>query len=160
MNNACLLLGSNLGDKKQNLEQAFELLEKNVGKVIKKSSLYSTQAWGNTKQEDFLNQAVWIQTALNPSGLMQTILNIEEKMGRIRNSKWEPRKIDIDILLYNQTIIQTNDLWVPHPHLPQRRFALVPLTEIAPDLIHPIFKKTISTLLAECSDTLLVQKIQ
>lgn len=159
MNTAYLLLGSNIGKREAYLSEAISLINEKAGKIISKSSVYETKAWGNTQQEDFLNQAVCVQTAMNPAQLMQTILGIEEEMGRTRSRKWEPRSIDIDILFYHQMIIRTENLSVPHPHLHERKFALAPLNEIAPDFVHPILKKTVSKLLSECSDNLLVKKI-
>lgn len=160
MNIAYLLLGSNIGDREKKLSLAIEWLEKCVGKVTSKSSIYFTAAWGNPNQPDFLNQAVCIQTPLMPKELMQTILMIEKKLGRKRTKKWGPRLIDIDLLLFNEEIIKTPVLEVPHPFLHERKFALIPLNEIASDAIHPAFQKTICNLLNECNDTLNVVNIR
>lgn len=160
MNTAYLLLGSNIGNKEKNLSLAVKWLKNSVGKIISKSSVYSSTAWGNSDQPDFLNQAICIQTHLMPEELMQTILIIEKKLGRERTEKWAPRIIDIDLLLFNEEIIKTSILEVPHPYLHKRKFALIPLNEIASDAIHPAFKKSICNLLKECSDTLNVKKIK
>ncbi len=160
MNTAYLILGSNKGDKLQNLQQAIHLIEKEIGSIIKISDTYSTAAWGDTSQPDFLNQAICIQTFLSPTNVLQGALEIEKKLGRIRDQeKWKERIIDIDILFYDNIIIDTPDLKIPHPYIQERKFVLVPLLEIASTFIHPIFHKTIETLLKECTDTLEVQKI-
>jgi 2-amino-4-hydroxy-6-hydroxymethyldihydropteridine diphosphokinase len=159
MNKVFLLTGSNLGNRKKNLQQASELLEEFCGKIMRQSSLYETAAWGKTEQPNFLNQVCEIETKLNPGQLMHEILKIENLMGRKRNEKYGPRIIDIDILFFNEEIINEPDLKIPHPELQNRKFALIPLAEIAPGLQHPIFKQTISELLAKCLDQLNVNKI-
>jgi 2-amino-4-hydroxy-6-hydroxymethyldihydropteridine diphosphokinase len=122
------------------------------------SSIYETAAWGMENQEAFLNQVLEIETNLNPDELLQSILQIEEGLGRKRELKYGPRTIDIDILFFNDQVIDQEGLKIPHPQLQNRRFVLVPLNEIASNKIHPIFKKTISQLLAECPDPLTVNK--
>jgi 2-amino-4-hydroxy-6-hydroxymethyldihydropteridine diphosphokinase len=138
--------------------QAHLLLEIYCGKIIHKSTYYETAPWGYLDQPAFLNQALALQTALSPTELMTILLSIEEKMGRVRIIKSGPRIIDLDILLIGSNIINTPALTVPHPALPDRRFALIPMAEIAPLLVHPILKKTIQELLVECSDDSDVQK--
>src|SRR5690349_6009474 len=123
MNTGYLLLGSNLGDRKNYLSKAAELLEIHVGKITSKSMLYNTAPWGVDNQDDFLNQAVRVETKLSAHQLLENILSIEEKLGRIRTKKWEARTIDIDILFFNADIIRTDNLTIPHPFLHQRRFA-------------------------------------
>jgi 2-amino-4-hydroxy-6-hydroxymethyldihydropteridine diphosphokinase len=158
MNNAYLLTGGNLGDRQQNLATACELLSEQCGPVIAASPLYETAAWGNTNQPAFLNQALHIHTLLNARQLIRRVLKIEKQMGRIREEKYGPRLIDIDILLFNNEKHQYHFLKVPHPEMPNRRFVLVPMTDIAPEMIHPIFQKTMRELLHECPDTLEVVK--
>lgn len=159
MNTVYLLLGSNLGNGKEQLLLAVKNIEKNIGTIIKLSSLYSTAAWGNNKQPDFLNQVIIIQTLLAPKIVLNEILAIEEKMGRVRTVKNAARIIDIDILFFNSEIIKVKDLIIPHPEIQNRRFVLIPLVEIAALILHPILKKNAQQLLNICTDNLNVQKI-
>lgn len=158
MNTAYLLTGGNMGNREENLARARELLNEQCGRVITASSLYETAAWGKTEQPSFLNQALQLQTTLTARQLIRRILKLEKQMGRIREEKYGPRIIDIDILLFNDEKHNYPLLKVPHPELPNRRFALLPLAEIAPALIHPVLKKTIKELLDECPDHLEVKK--
>jgi len=159
MNTAFLLTGGNLGDRFQNLELAYKQIHQTCGQVSSASSIYKTAPWGVSEQPDFYNQALELQTFLAPDALMLALLSIEEKMGRKRAVKMGPRIIDIDILLMNDMIFNSSILTIPHPHLQERRFALTPLAEIAANVVHPVFKKTINELLHECTDTLAVYKI-
>jgi len=158
MNKTYLLLGSNMGNSRQQLAIAQKHIEKNIGAITRSSSLYQTAAWGKTDQPDFLNQVIIVETELTASETMQTILSIEKKMGRLRTEKNAPRIIDIDILLFNKEIIDSSTLSVPHPQLQNRRFVLIPLNELSPNLIHPVLKKTIHQLLRVCPDKLAVKK--
>ena len=158
MNIAYLLIGGNLGDREKNLGSAKANIQEQCGEVFLSSSLYETAAWGNTEQPSFLNQALAIKTSLTPIQLMRQILKIEKQMGRIREEKYGPRLIDIDILIYNDEIKKTKSLILPHPELQNRRFALLPLSEIAPGLTHPVFQKKIISLLKQCTDKLAVKK--
>lgn len=154
MNQAYLLIGGNLGEKWKNLEDAVKWLEKNAVEVPEQSAIYETAAWGKTDQPSFLNQALSVKTLLSAEELLKLILDIELKLGRKRLEIMGPRTIDIDILLFNNEIINTRRLTVPHPAMAERRFVLQPLAEIAGEQIHPVLKKTIRTLLDECPDPL------
>jgi 2-amino-4-hydroxy-6-hydroxymethyldihydropteridine diphosphokinase len=152
MNQAFILLGTNLGDKRANLKKATELIKVSHCILTKQSSIYETAAWGNTNQDNFYNQVIEVNTELLATDLLQILLQIETQMGRVRNQKWEARIIDLDILYYNHEIIDTENLKVPHPYLHVRRFTLAPLVQIAPQFLHPIFNKTNTVLLENCSD--------
>ncbi len=155
---ASILLGGNLGNRVENLTMALQLIKENCGEIIHTSSIYETAAWGITNQPDFLNQVITIETSLSPEILLHQLLSIENKMGRKRSVKYGARVIDLDILLFDDVIINLPNLQIPHPALTQRRFALIPLTEIAGSTIHPIEKKTIQQLLLDCKDELNVKK--
>lgn len=152
-----LLLGSNLGDRRQHLLDALAGISY-LGTIRKVSSVYRSAAWGNLEQPDFLNATVELETAHSPSELLKGILDIETGMGRVRNEKWGARLIDIDILFYDNLVVNTPELAVPHPQLQNRRFTLVPLAEIAPGLLHPQLRKTVNQLLRNCTDSLSVEK--
>lgn len=158
MNRSFLLLGSNLGNRKINFEAARNLIEQRCGAIIRLSSLYETAAWGKTDQPPFLNQAMEIETELGAEQLMEQLLKIEKMMGRERKEKYGPRMIDIDILLFNEEQYDLPFLKIPHPEMQNRRFALIPLAEIAASIRHPVSGKSISQLLKECPDKLDVTK--
>ena len=161
MNTAYLILGGNKGDRLQNLQKALQLISQKAGIIVETSDIFTTNAWGNTEQPDFLNQALYLQTSLRAVDLLQTLLSIEQELGRVRDQqKWTARIIDIDILFYNTDIITTPALKIPHPFIQERMFVLVPMAQIAPMLVHPVFKKSIQTLLLECTDKLEVIKLQ
>ncbi|HMO40297.1 MAG TPA: 2-amino-4-hydroxy-6-hydroxymethyldihydropteridine diphosphokinase [Saprospiraceae bacterium] len=136
-------MGSNLGDRKENLRVARERIATELGPVQRVSSLYETPPWGITDQPDFLNQALEVRTTLEPEAVLQIILTIEQDMGRQRLRKWGERLIDIDILLYDDLVLTSEQLTIPHPFLHQRDFVLAPLAEIAPTAIHPVFQELI-----------------
>lgn len=156
MNQAYLLLGSNQGEREEFLLKAKEMLEIEAGEILKESSVYRTAAWGDLDQPDFLNQVVLISTQLHAADLLDSILGIEKKIGRIRTVKNAARVIDIDILFFNKELINQPGLTIPHPHIQDRRFVLVPLVEIAAGYEHPVLKKSVLTLLEICQDDLAV----
>ena len=153
-----MLLGSNLSGPALQLGLAKAYIAARIGSIMQQSSIYKTAAWGKTDQPDFLNQVLVVQTILTPEKILEMIFETEKKMGRVRTEKNAPRIIDIDILFYNNEIIETKHLSVPHPSLQYRRFVLVPLDELSPELIHPVSHKTIHELLMECTDDLVVKR--
>ncbi len=158
MNTAYLLTGSNLGESASQLGLANQYISQKCGKIITQSAVYQTAPWGIQDQPFFLNQAIRLATELEPEALMQELLHIETLMGRVRTIKFGPRVIDLDMLFFNDLIINTSILQLPHPAMTERRFVLVPMAEIAPKLVHPIFNKTIQDLLIDCTDASDVQK--
>jgi len=149
-----------MDNREETLEKANMLIGQYCGHITSSSSLYETAAWGNPNQASFLNQALEIDTDLHPRQLLGQLLKIETRIGRIREEKYGPRLIDIDILFYNQEIHNYPTLKVPHPEIQNRRFVLVPLNEIAPGFIHPVLKKTMAELLEACPDSLDVSKVK
>ena len=156
MNIVYLSLGSNIGNRTKYLNDALQLIEEKIGKIEKKSSVYETEPWGKTDQPMFLNMTILVNSTLLPELLLIQILEIEQTLGRIRIEKWSERVIDIDILFFNNDIINQPDLVIPHPFLHQRRFVLEPLNEISPNLIHPVLEKTINELLENFPDKITI----
>lgn len=154
MSSIYLLLGGNQGNRAEILANAQQLLSEQLGAVIASSPIYQTAAWGKTDQPDFLNQAIHMDTTYSPIEALSIINHIEYMLGRQRTEHWGQRTLDIDILLYDQEMIHSSRLVIPHPELPNRRFALIPLKAIAADLMHPVLGKNISELLVECPDKL------
>ena len=154
-----LSLGSNLGNRSNTLELAKKLIENSLGNIEKMSSLYETSAWGNSALNVFLNQVVEIKTKDKPEEVLTKCLEIESDLGRKRNVKqknanndYVNRPIDIDILFYENIVFQSEYLTIPHPLVHKRMFVMVPLNEICPELLHPVFKSTIEELLKKCKD--------
>jgi len=141
-----LLLGSNLGNRKEILDNAIELITKKIGIIISQSKDYETKPWGMTDQPDFLNLAITIHTKLKPLEILEQTQAIENQLGRVRKEKWGARLIDIDLIFYGNEIIDEPNLKVPHPLMQERDFALIPLAEIAPNFVHPVLEKTILEL--------------
>lgn len=159
MNSVYLLLGANLGNPKDQLETATEMISLQLGDIQDRSALYRSSAWGVQNQPDFYNQVLSVQTKYTASEVLSICQGIEKDLGRTRGQKWGARIIDIDILYFNNKIIDRTDLHIPHPYLHQRRFTLLPLCEIAPNYIHPKMGQTNKQLLANCTDPLSVIKI-
>lgn len=154
MNKLFLITGGNIGDRKGNLEAAAALIQKQIGKIIRLSAIYETEAWGITNQPAFYNQVLEIDTLLSAREVLHLILKIEEEMGRKRTIKNAARIIDIDILFFNNEIINEHNLIIPHPEIANRRFVLLPLLELDPTKLHPSLHKTVQELLAETKDKL------
>jgi len=153
-------LGTNLGDREAWLKKALELITESVGLVSASSGIYETEPWGFETGTDFLNMVVQVQTDLNPPELLTKLALIENQLGRKRcNRKYVSRTIDIDILLYGDGVIDRPDLKIPHPLIQERRFVLVPLCDLAAELVHPVLNKTFAVLLKECRDDRNVKKI-
>jgi 2-amino-4-hydroxy-6-hydroxymethyldihydropteridine diphosphokinase len=156
-----LILGTNMGDRFQNLGIARSLLQKSAGTITGNSSVYETEPWGFETDTSFLNQVISLETHLSPELLLKKVLEIEKQSGRVRKlgKGFESRIIDIDILLYGDSVINTTNLVVPHPHMQQRMFVLVPLSEVIPDYVHPVLKRTILELKNRCTDTGWIRKM-
>ena len=152
MNTVYIQLGSNIGERKSYIAKSMDQIEENIGKIITSSSICETIPWGNENQNNFLNSVIKINTTLDAFRVLKKSQEIENNLDRERVEKWGERTIDIDILFYNNEIINTTKLNIPHPFIQKRKFVLVPLSEIAPNYIHPTLKKNISTLLSECKD--------
>lgn len=160
MHIAFIGLGSNMGDKLANLKKAIEGLGKIQGtKVLTVSSLYKTEPVGDVEQDWFVNAVAEVETGLTPRELLNKLLYIEKNLGRIRDEKWGPRVIDLDILLYDNLVMDEEGLSIPHPYLHKRGFVLVPLAEIAPKVIHPKLKKSMSELMHGIHDNKNIEKI-
>lgn len=155
-----LQLGTNKGDKYKNLQLAIDLIEFEIGLIGSKSSVYESEPWGYDDEETYFNQVVKVITQLSPENLLVKCLKIENQLGRVRTkSTYEARTMDIDILLYGNQIIKTDNLAIPHPRLQERKFVLLPLSEIEPEYLHPKQKCTINTLVENCEDSCWVKKI-
>jgi len=157
---AYLGIGSNLGDKIEQCRKAIsEILAIQGHRLLAQSSFYKTQPMGNPDQDWFINGVIQIETDLDPLELLRKLKEIESKMGRKETFRWGPRVIDLDLLLYDDLVMKTDELEIPHPQLTQRQFVLIPLVEIDPDLIHPALKKTMRKLLLEIKEDQGVEKI-
>ena len=152
MNEVYLQLGSNIGERLDNLNQSIKIITERIGNVLEKSSVYESTPWGVENQRNFLNQVIFVKSNFDPYAILDLVLQIEKDMGRIRIEKWGERIIDIDILFIDDLIIESENLCIPHEFIAKRKFVLQPMCEIAPGFIHPKLNKTISQLLEECID--------
>jgi len=152
MSKAYLLLGSNKGNRLAFINQATDDICKRAGNIITHSMIYETEPWGFSDNTNFLNQVLIIETDLKPQQLLAELFDIELKMGRVKTKHFTSRIIDIDILFYDNLIIKSEALTIPHPQLHKRMFTLIPLSEIAPNFIHPVLNKDLQTLTNECED--------
>tara|TARA_B100001758_G_scaffold247959_1_gene269183 strand:- start:8282 stop:8767 length:486 start_codon:yes stop_codon:yes gene_type:complete len=157
MNQVFLQLGSNLGDREQSLIDAINLISKRLGTILSKSKIYESTPWRVDGQENYLNQIVKVETELTAILTLECALEIEQILGRLRLEKWGERLIDIDIIFFNNDIIENSNLCIPHKHMHERNFVLEPLNEIAPEYIHPKYQKTIAELLRVSKD---VEKVK
>lgn len=146
LKSAWLGLGSNLGQPREQLREACRRLEESGVQIVNRSAMLDTKPWGKTDQPDFVNQVLKVRTDLGPFELLSLINKIEDAMGRVRTIDWGPRLIDIDILFYEETVMDTPQLTLPHPYVHQRQFCLEPLCELEPELVHPVLKQTMKEL--------------
>lgn len=160
MNQVYLGLGTNIGNRLENLTQVLEWIATDIGAIQEKSSIFETAAWGVENQANYYNQVIGLKTVLEPEALLNACQAIESKMGRIRDKRWGARVIDVDILFYNNANIQLPRLTVPHIQIQHRKFVLIPMAEIAESWEHPVLKKTIQELLLECVDELPVTRLK
>ena len=156
MNKAYLLIGGNMGDREELIRKAELQIEATCGPILSTSSLYETAAWGLKDQASFL---LLLDTKDEPLILLRKLQKIETLLGRVREQRWGPRTMDIDLIFYNELILKTPELTIPHPGIQDRRFVLEPLCEIAGEWTHPVLKKSMLTLLHECSDEGKVEKL-
>ena len=162
MEKCYVLFGSNMGDKEAIFAQACLYINNRCGRVVKVSTAYESEPWGFEAEEWFLNRVIVLETALSPMDLLQQLLDIERELGRVRHPEikgYTSRTADLDLLYYGSRIIQTEALTVPHPRLHLRRFALVPLCDVMPNFVHPVFQMTQTELLQRCPDESIVREL-
>ncbi len=155
MNRVYLILGGNMGKRDEVMFHAMRKIDRQIGRIVLQSSIYETAAWGYENQAAFYNCVLALDTEKSASEVLEKVLSIENQIGRVRSeAKWQERLIDIDILFFNEEVIEESNLKIPHPLLHKRKFTLVPLLEIAPTFKHPILQKTVKELLQNCEDNL------
>lgn len=158
MGKLVVIIGGNIGDRLMYIRKASQLLENRIGKLTAVSSIYETAAWGGNSEGDYLNQVLLIESEESASVILERIWQIEAQCDRKRDTKWGDRTMDIDILYFGNEVIDTPNLQIPHPEIANRKFVLEPLSEIIPDFIHPVLKKTQTELLLVCKDQSWVKK--
>jgi len=156
---AYISLGGNIGNTLEIFQNALLAIEKKMGKIIQKSSIYQTAAWGKEDQNDFLNQVILIETSFDAKKLLESLLTIELLFERKRIERWGPRTLDLDLLSLDNQIENSKSLVLPHPRIQERKFILVPLAELNPNWVHPMLRKSASELLDNCADQLKVKRI-
>ena len=159
MNRAYISIGSNQGNRREQMERAIAFLMVLGGAIVKRSDYFETKAWGKEDQPDFLNMCLELTTTKSAHKLLKVIQDIETQLDRQRTQKWGQRTVDLDILFFNDAIINDDQLTVPHPYIPQRKFVLVPLAQVAAGVVHPVLHKTVQQLLESCPDDLEVVKV-
>jgi 2-amino-4-hydroxy-6-hydroxymethyldihydropteridine diphosphokinase len=161
MHKVFLGIGGNIGNKADNFNNVYTFIKKELGEIVKSSSVYETPPWGFTADENFWNQVLIIETELSPNELLQKITEIEANFIREREvGKYNSREMDIDILYFDDLFIETENLIIPHPRIQQRKFVLVPLNEIAPDFKHPLLRLTSFQMLENCKDSSVILKME
>lgn len=153
MNTIYIQLGSNVGDRNSYIKESLLQIEKILGTITCESKTYESSPWGVTEQRNFLNKVISVKADFSAKDALKTLQNIEDDLGRKRTEKWGERTIDLDILFYNNETINTKELTIPHPHIQDRKFVLIPFVEMNGKFIHPTLKKDIFALLKECKDT-------
>ncbi len=159
-NTVVLCIGGNLGDRLENLEETRDFIEFNIGDIVEASSIYESPAWGMEAAPEFLNQILVVKSTLNHLQLLNEIKELEEFYGRTRVAgKYTSREMDVDIIYFNEDVLEDEKITVPHPRLQERKFVLTPLAEVLPEFVHPVLKKSSVELLKDCQDTAMVKKV-
>jgi 2-amino-4-hydroxy-6-hydroxymethyldihydropteridine diphosphokinase len=161
MHKIFLGIGGNIGNKQVNFNKVYTFIKNELGEIVKRSSVYETPPWGFSANENFWNQVLIIETRFSPTDVLQKITEIENTFGRERETgKYNSREMDIDILYFDELIIETEKLVIPHPRIQYRKFVLVPLNEIAYDFKHPLLRLTSFQMLEKCKDESVILKLE